>query len=171
MEKSTEVSIWEGHRNSKLIDRLNFTFLGFPAAKLVFTPEHEGNLQSDVIIQNRYSFTLSANLKDIDRLLSTFRFSNPFKTSETIDIKFITGTDISTITNLLPTELVNSIISIKPLVDLSASQLQNINASEMSLWMRVILKPETDSQNFIDSLETLPNVDVAEFASPPYPLP
>jgi hypothetical protein len=91
--------------------------------------------------------------------------------SDSIDIKFSSSTDISKSENLLPSSLMKSVSSIVPLFSLSDEQLQRIDASELKLWMRITLKPNVNSQIFLKELLSLPNVDTADFTSLPAPPP
>jgi len=124
----------------------------------------------------RHSLLESVNperAKYKNQILSTFKFIDvpSGNSSNIIDVKFSNDAEVSKPENLLPSSLITSVSSIKPLISLSDGRLQNINASEMKLWMRIILKPNTDSEIFLKNLLSLPSVETAEFTSLPAPPP
>lgn len=88
-----------------------------------------------------------------------------------IEVKFRAGTDLSSFSVLLPTDLYDSVKSIERLFTLSEEAVNEIN-SDLNRWFRITLKQGTNSVEFIEALRGLEYVESAEFiASPPPPPP
>lgn len=109
-----------------------------------------------------------------NQILSTFRFMEEDNLAgNTINIKFVDGTDITNPISLLPTDIQTSIESIKPLSTLDSQKLQEIDKTNIGLhyWFSITVKSGIDTQQIINQLKRLDIIKYVEKVSIPVPPP
>ena len=99
--------------------------------------------------------------------------------SDTIQVRFKEGTDVTPPSDALPASLLASVASIVPLFTLPEATLATLRSNaavlsgetppDLSMWFRITLAGGADAAAFIDALRLLSDVDVAEFAALPIP--
>jgi hypothetical protein len=84
-----------------------------------------------------------------------------------IHVKFRAGTNIDSPLLLLPSELREVVTNIERLFSLSDQQLNRMGAGRLKLWFAITVKPEVDTNAFLERLKGLDQVEVAERAPKP----
>jgi hypothetical protein len=96
--------------------------------------------------------------------------------SDIVRVRFAPGSDVSPPTDALPPGLAGSVSSMVKLFTLPAATLDALTAAgaglpDLNLWFEITLNPGVDPGDFLASLQAAANVDAAEFAPLPSPLP
>jgi len=111
------------------------------------------------------------------KILSTFRFVGdtdssgvpPGYSSEIIQVKFVSGTDIDPPESILPVNLQSSVATIRRLSTLPDEELDRIGSAQLKLWFEIKLRAGVDPIQFIEELRRFSSVENAQFAPLPAP--
>ena len=88
-----------------------------------------------------------------------------------VHVKFRSGTAVDSPERLLPAPLRDSVAGIAPLFSLGEADLNRLGARDAQRWFSIKLKPGVDRDRFIDELNQLGSVEVAEPVPQPAPPP